>query len=68
MKRYRLWLYKRQQKREQNLLKEQQSQAIRPNATAGGLNRVPGGECLPRNDKTRVAQTNIHILVFLGNG
>lgn len=47
MKRYRLWLYKRQQKREQNLLKEQQSQAIRPNATAGGLNRVPGGECLP---------------------
>ncbi|XP_050464943.1 voltage-dependent T-type calcium channel subunit alpha-1G isoform X6 [Cataglyphis hispanica] len=42
MKRYRLWLYKRQQKREQNLLKEQQSQAIRSNAVAGGLNRVPG--------------------------
>ncbi|KMQ95168.1 voltage-dependent t-type calcium channel subunit alpha-1g-like protein [Lasius niger] len=42
MKRYRLWLYKKQQKREQNLLKEQQSQPIRPNATAGGLNRVPG--------------------------
>ncbi|XP_072749340.1 ca[2+]-channel protein alpha[[1]] subunit T isoform X3 [Anoplolepis gracilipes] len=41
MKRYRLWLYKRQQKREQNLLKEQQTQPIRSNA-ASGLNRIPG--------------------------
>jgi len=40
MKRYRLWLYRRQQKREQNLLKEQQSS----NTTAVGPNRVPGGK------------------------
>ncbi|XP_011633278.1 voltage-dependent T-type calcium channel subunit alpha-1G-like isoform X4 [Pogonomyrmex barbatus] len=42
MKRYRLWLYRRQQKREQNLLKEQQNQAFRSNTTAVGPNRVPG--------------------------
>ncbi|KYN07935.1 Voltage-dependent T-type calcium channel subunit alpha-1G [Cyphomyrmex costatus] len=42
MKRYRLWLYRRQQKREQNLLKEQQTQASRSNAAAVGPNRVPG--------------------------
>ncbi|RLU22910.1 hypothetical protein DMN91_005188 [Ooceraea biroi] len=41
MKRYRLWLYRRQQKRE-NLLKEQQSQTIRSNAATGGPNRIPG--------------------------
>lgn len=43
MKRYRLWLYKRQQKREQNLLKEQ-TQASRSNAAIVGPNRVPGGK------------------------
>lgn len=43
MKRYRLWLYKRQQKREQNLLKEQQTQVSRSNAPIVGPNRVPGG-------------------------
>ncbi|KAG5327931.1 CAC1G protein, partial [Acromyrmex heyeri] len=42
MKRYRLWLYRRQQKREQNLLKEQQSQTSRSNTAAVGPNRVPG--------------------------
>lgn len=42
MKKYRLYLYKRQQKREQNLLKEQ-SQGFRSNA-AGGPNRVAGGK------------------------
>lgn len=42
MKRYRLWLYRRQQKREQNLLKEQQTQVSRSNVAAGP-NRVPGG-------------------------
>ncbi|XP_039307104.1 voltage-dependent T-type calcium channel subunit alpha-1G isoform X4 [Solenopsis invicta] len=41
MKRYRLWLYRRQQKREQNLLKEQQTQVSRSNVAAGP-NRVPG--------------------------
>ncbi|XP_032672120.1 voltage-dependent T-type calcium channel subunit alpha-1G-like isoform X4 [Odontomachus brunneus] len=40
MKRYRLYLYKKQQMREQNLLKEQ-NQAFRSNA-AGGPNRVAG--------------------------
>ncbi|XP_024872842.1 voltage-dependent T-type calcium channel subunit alpha-1G isoform X2 [Temnothorax curvispinosus] len=42
MKRYRLWVYKRQQKREQNLLKEPQSQVPRSNTAAVGPNRVPG--------------------------
>lgn len=45
MKRYRVWLYRRQQKQE-NLLKEQQSQTFRSNATAVGPNRVPGGKYL----------------------
>lgn len=47
MKRYRLYLYRRQQKREQNLLKEQQSQTFRSSTATGGSNRVPGGEYLP---------------------
>lgn len=42
MKRYRLWLYRRQQKREQNLLKDQQSQTFRSNVAVGGSNRIPG--------------------------
>ncbi|XP_071560722.1 ca[2+]-channel protein alpha[[1]] subunit T isoform X4 [Temnothorax nylanderi] len=42
MKRYRLWVYRRQQKREQNLLKEPQSQVPRSNTAAVGPNRVPG--------------------------
>lgn len=46
MKRYRLYQYRRQQKREQNLLKEQQNKAFRSNAATGGPNRVPGGEYL----------------------
>lgn len=53
MKRYRLYLYKRQQKREQNLLKEQQQHGhqFRGSAVASGPNRLSGGECfiLPLN-------------------
>ncbi|XP_076162993.1 ca[2+]-channel protein alpha[[1]] subunit T isoform X2 [Ptiloglossa arizonensis] len=44
MKRYRLHLYKKQQKREQNLLKEQQQHghSFRRSATGSSPNRLPG--------------------------
>nr|XP_031829681.1 voltage-dependent T-type calcium channel subunit alpha-1G isoform X6 [Nomia melanderi]XP_031829682.1 voltage-dependent T-type calcium channel subunit alpha-1G isoform X6 [Nomia melanderi]XP_031829683.1 voltage-dependent T-type calcium channel subunit alpha-1G isoform X6 [Nomia melanderi] len=44
MKRYRLYLYKRQQKREQNLLKEQQQQGhpFRGTPAGSASNRLPG--------------------------
>ncbi|XP_076301495.1 ca[2+]-channel protein alpha[[1]] subunit T isoform X2 [Lasioglossum baleicum] len=44
MKRYRLYIYKRQQKREQNLLKEQQQHGhpFRGNAPTSASNRLPG--------------------------
>ncbi|XP_076629158.1 ca[2+]-channel protein alpha[[1]] subunit T isoform X2 [Colletes latitarsis] len=44
MKRYRLYLYKKQQKREQNLLKEQQQHGhpFRGSAAGSGSNRLPG--------------------------
>ena len=46
MKRYRVYLYKRQQKREQNLLKEQQQHGhpFRGGAPGPDPNRLPGGK------------------------
>jgi len=60
MKRYRLWLYQRQQKREQNLLKEQQSQTFRSNAIVGGQNRIPGGKSFSLRQSRKRSQ------LFLG--
>ncbi|KAF7415260.1 hypothetical protein HZH68_003749 [Vespula germanica] len=45
MKRYRLWKYRRQQKREQNLLKEQQQgQPFRSAPSGAGSNRAAAGD------------------------
>ncbi|KAG7209645.1 hypothetical protein KM043_011292 [Ampulex compressa] len=48
MKRYRLYLYKKQQKREQNLLKEQQGRSFRGNAGGPVSNRISGDRRLHR--------------------
>lgn len=46
MKRYRVYLYKRQQKREQNLLKQQHGHPFRGGAPGSDPNRLPGGKCI----------------------
>lgn len=66
MKRYRVYLYKRQQKREQNLLKEQQQHGhpFRGGAPGPDPNRLPGGKCIVSTCRINLLQRSIFIHMF----